>query len=470
MSTVTTPQPTAAARRKTLYFLTWRWHFYAGLFVVPFMLMLALTGLVMLFDDEIEQARYAEVLNVTPQAQVMPVSQQLAAVQKAYPEAQVTQFIPALQPDLANRFSVLFSDGSTQFVTVNPYSAVVLGTIDRSESWYEWANSIHGTLLIGDWGDYLIEVAASLGMILLVSGIYLWLPLDNARKAGFLKIRVGSGARIFWRDLHANLGGMLSLVLLFFLISGLSWASIWGGKLVQAWNTFPTYYTWGEKPQSVLTHADLNHGSEKEMPWNLEQTPVPQSHHHGGEHEMVAINPQFGIDQVIAQAKALGFTQYRVAFPRGETGVYTVSANTMAGDIVDPRDDRTAHFDQYSGALLTEVTWQDYSPVAKAMAAGISLHQGDLSVWNKIANVLFCLAFILISVTGVVMWWLRRPTGQARLGVPPRFEQDGVWKAGLATLLVIGVAFPLAGATIVLALLLDGLLVSRIAKLKIAFS
>lgn len=61
MSTVTTPQPTAAARRKNLYFLTWRWHFYAGLFVVPFMLMLALTGLVMLFDDEIEQARYAEV-------------------------------------------------------------------------------------------------------------------------------------------------------------------------------------------------------------------------------------------------------------------------------------------------------------------------------------------------------------------------------------------------------------------------
>lgn len=37
-----------------------------------------------------------------------------------------------------------------------------------------------------------------------------------------------------------------------------------------------------------------------------------------GEHEMVAVNPQFGIDQVIAQAKALGFTQYRVAFPRGK--------------------------------------------------------------------------------------------------------------------------------------------------------
>ncbi|MEF1311205.1 PepSY domain-containing protein [Vibrio mytili] len=470
MSIINTPQPTLTARRKTLYFLTWRWHFYAGLFVVPFMLMLALTGLVMLFDDEIEIARYSDVLKVTPQTQVMPVSDQLAAVQKSFPDGQITQFIPAAQSDLANRFSVLFGDGSTRFVTVNPYSAEVLGTFDRSDSWYELANSIHGTLLIGDWGDYLIEVAASLGMILLVSGVYLWLPLDNARKAGFLKVRVSNGARIFWRDLHANLGGMLSLVLLFFLISGLAWAGLWGGKLVQAWNTFPTYYTWGEKPISVQTHADLNHGSEKEMPWNLEQTPVPQSHHHGGAQDVVSTNATFGIDQVIAQAKDLGFTQYRVAFPRGESGVYTVSANTMAGDIVDPRDDRTAHFDQYSGALLAEVTWQDYSLFAKAMAAGTSLHQGDLSIWNKISNVLFCLAFILISMTGVVMWWLRRPKGQARLGVPPRFERDGIWKAGLATLLVIGVAFPLAGVTIVLALLLDWLLVSRISKLKVAFS
>lgn len=466
MSNVTTPRQTLIARRKNLYFLTWRWHFYAGLFVVPFMLMLSVTGLIMLFDDEIELARYADVLKVTPNAQAVSVSEQLTAVQKAFPQANVTQFIPATEPDLANRFSISLNDGSTQFVTVNPYSAEILGSIDRSGSWYQWANKIHSTLLIGDWGDYLIEVAASLGIILLVSGLYLWLPLDNGRKAGFLKVRLNSGARIIWRDLHANLGGALSLVLLFFLISGLSWTGIWGGKLIQAWNTFPTFYTWGEKPQSVLTHADLNHGAEKEMPWNLEQTPVPQSHHHGNKHEVMTTKATFDIDQVITQAKALGFTQFRVAFPRGEKGVYTISANTMAGDIVDPRDDRTAHIDQYSGALITEVTWQDYSPFAKAMAAGVSLHQGDLSVWNKIANVVFCLAFILISITGVVMWWLRRPTGQARLGAPPRFEQDGIWKTGLATLLVIGVAFPLAGFTIVLTLLLDWLLMSRIIKLK----
>lgn len=138
-------------------------------------------------------------------------------------------------------------------------------------------NNIHGTLLIGELGDRLIEISASLGILLLVSGLYLWLPRDNASRAGFLKIRIAQGSRILLRDVHANLGGVLSLVLLFFLISGLSWAGIWGAKMVQAWNTFPTYYTWGEKPESTLTHKDLNHGSSEEMPWNLELAAVPES-------------------------------------------------------------------------------------------------------------------------------------------------------------------------------------------------
>ncbi len=53
----TKPQLKETSRAKSIYFMTWRWHFYAGLFVIPFMLMLSVTGLVMLFDDEIELAR-----------------------------------------------------------------------------------------------------------------------------------------------------------------------------------------------------------------------------------------------------------------------------------------------------------------------------------------------------------------------------------------------------------------------------
>ena len=137
-------------RNKTLYFLTWRWHFYAGLFVIPFMLMLSITGLVMLFDDEIELAFHQDAIEIVASGEPIKVSQQLAAVQHQYPQGTVTQFVPSKVPDLANRFSVSLEDGTSVFATVNQYTGEVVGEIPRSDSLYQLANDIHGTLLIGD--------------------------------------------------------------------------------------------------------------------------------------------------------------------------------------------------------------------------------------------------------------------------------------------------------------------------------
>ncbi len=41
--------------RKVLYATVWRWHFYAGLYVAPFLMLLAVTGLVMLAEEPIER-------------------------------------------------------------------------------------------------------------------------------------------------------------------------------------------------------------------------------------------------------------------------------------------------------------------------------------------------------------------------------------------------------------------------------
>ncbi|WGV98359.1 PepSY domain-containing protein [Vibrio sp. YMD68] len=467
-----------AQQLKSRYFLTWRWHFYAGLFVVPFLLMLSLTGLVMLFDQEIETARYGDIIKLSPETishetsantlsttslAKLSLSEQLNIIQQAFPTHSVTQFIPAKTADVANRFSIKDTDGKILFATINPYNGEVLGTIDRSDSWYQLANDIHGTLLIGDWGDHLIEVAASLCILLLVSGIYLWLPFDNASKAGFLKIRTSNGPRIFMRDLHANLGGTLSFVFLFFILSGLAWAGVWGGKMVQAWSTFPAQ-KWDDVPLSTQTHQSLNHLAEEELPWNLEQTPLPASNHDhskmGTDHASSPAGLQI-LDRLEATIHQLGYTHYKLHFPRGVQGVFTVSANTMSGDIIDPTQDRTTHIDQYSGEILADVSWDDYGVMAKMMAAGIALHQGDISILNKIFNVLFCVMFIVISVTGAVMWWIRRPKNRAHLGVPPRFTHPGTWKTAAVTLSLICLAFPLAGVTIVLTLLLDWFLFSR---------
>ena len=57
-------------------------------------------------------------------------------------------------------------------------------------------------------------------------------------------------------------------------------------------------------PLSDKTHADMNHGAMKEVPWGLEQTPLPAS---GSEAGATAVALPVTLDSVAAFAGALGF-------------------------------------------------------------------------------------------------------------------------------------------------------------------
>jgi uncharacterized iron-regulated membrane protein len=89
------------------------------------------------------------------------------------------------------------------------------------------------------------------------------------------------------------------------------------------------------------------------------------------------------------------------------------------------------------------------------MAIGIALHQGDMGLWSAWANVLFCLAIVLLCASGIVMWWKRRPAGAGRLGAPMMPAEAKLWKGGVLVMVLAGMAFPLAGIAMVFALVLD---------------
>lgn len=466
------PTLTAAeAERQTtttnkFYLATWRWHFYAGIYVVPFLIMLALTGMIMLYQDQIEAYQYSDRLFVTPGTTQSPAGTQLQAVQAAYPDATVNQYIPPRAANRSSQFAIATTAGQDLTIFVNPYTAAVLGALDQSTTWYTWANGIHGTFLLGDTGDRLIEIAAGFAIMLVITGLYLWWPRERAAIVRAFWPRWHAGKRIVWRDLHSSIGFYASLIIIFFMISGMSWTGVWGDKFVQAWNSFPAE-KW-DAPLSDQTHAAMNHGVLEEVPWNLEQTPLPASGSMAGTAGIPEGTP-VTLDTVIAYARDNGFTNFRVNLPQSVEGVFTVSADTMSGDITDARQDRTIHLDQYTGKKLAEVGWQDYSLMAKGMAAGIALHQGDMGWWNLLLNTLFCLAVLLIAVSGVVMWWLRRPKKAFHLAAPPMPSNMPLWKGAVFIMLLVSLAFPLVGITLLSVLALDLLLLSRIPALKHVF-
>ncbi len=451
--------PDAGTRPSRFHAVAWRWHFYAGLYVVPFLLMLAITGAVMVFFTGF-QTRLGFTVHVTPQTVTQPVSAQAQAVLALRSQGQLVEYIApraAIEPS----WFVVQRDGLTEAVAVDPHTAQVLHLVDKEDTVFAWAERIHGTLLIGDAGDRLIEIAAGLGIVMIVTGLYVWWPRGATRWTQVLVPDLRLKGRLWWRSLHASVGFWISAVLFVFLLTGLSWTGVWGAQFAQPWGTFPAE-KWDAVPLSDAAHATLNTANQKEVPWGLEQTPLPASGSAIGAVGVPAGQP-VNIDTVAALAKQLGFSgQHHISLPKGDTGVFTISADTMSGDLKNPTQDRTVHVDRYSGRVIAEAAFADYSLVAKGMAVGIALHQGDLGLWNAALNLLFCSAIVFLCVSGIVIWWKRRPAGSWRLVAPPAPRDLPLWKTGAVVMGVVALAFPLSGAVLLAVLLLDWLVLSRL--------
>lgn len=455
-------QSVAQSTAMAFYRTAWRWHFYAGVFVTPFLIVLALSGLAMVFAPEIEAVQYRHLLNVTPQEQMRSVDDQIAAVKAKYPAGVIKKFRPPEHPTKSTNFSV--NNGETRLnVYVNPYTAEVLGAVDHSKKWATIANKIHGTMLVGDIGDRILETASGWALVLTATGLYLWWPRRRKQiKVAFVPVK--AKGRAGWKNFHSVGGFWVGGLLVFFLLTGMAWTGVWGKQIVQPWNTFPAAKR-KEIPKSDTTMESLNRSGEHIVPWGLELAVLPASGSMAGGQGVVS---DVHADSVV-QFGRQQLSTFWVALPKGKEGVYTISASTMGGDTTDARKDRTIHIDQYSGKVLADIGWKDYNLGAKAMATGVALHMARYGLWSQLLAALSCLLITFLCVSGIVMWWIRRPVKQFRLVAPP-MPIAPLWKGGVLIMIVLGIAFPLVGLTLIVVLLLDFILLRRIAPLKEVFS
>jgi len=442
----------------SFYNLAWRWHFYAGLFVAPFMILLSLTGMIYLFKPQLDTLMYSDLLTVKPGHHLLSADAQQQRVQAAYPQAHIGKYLPPLNAEGSAQF-VVQQDSRELNVFIDPYRGEILGDQDGKDNLQAIVRALHGELMIGKVGDRLVELAASWGIVLVVSGLYLWWPRGKS-PGGVLWPRLSSRGRVLWRDLHAVTGFWGALLLLFMLLSGMTWTGLWGKQFADVWNTFPAAM-WNDVPKSDQQAGELNSVTRQTVPWALENTPMPQSGDHaehmahsGGMTAPAA--PTLSLQQVVDIATARHIEPgYSITQPATADGVFTIA---VFAD--DPRDDATLHVDQYTGKVLADVRWKDYSAVSRATEMGVMLHEGKFFGWlNQLVILLICLMVLLSSVSGLVIWWKRRPQGG--LGVPPLRHDLPRWKTAIVIMIGLGIAFPLVGVSLVLVWALDWLVLSR---------
>lgn len=185
--------------------LLWRLHSILGLIAGLGLLVIGLTGSLLVFRNEIDGAIAPAVMKVEPlPAGRLSWDQLLAAVQKAWPEYEVTGFGPRSNPHLADLVYVR-KPGSSDFRagTLNPYTGIPLSTpLRQAETFTGILLELHYTWFSEHVGMLLTGIVAVILCILGISGVWLYRQFWKH----FFTLRWGRSARIFFSDLHKMVG------------------------------------------------------------------------------------------------------------------------------------------------------------------------------------------------------------------------------------------------------------------------
>ncbi|BCA61564.1 hypothetical protein HMP09_0798 [Sphingomonas sp. HMP9] len=448
------------------YRALWRWHFYAGLIVAPFLLILAVTGSIYLFNDEIDDALYPAQRFVAVHAVQVPPSLMIHAALKAHPGTATRIDLPGA-PDRAAVVFVTPDHGEPLRVAVDPGTSHVLGATIYARTLVGFAEAIHGSLTLGTVGDRIVELAACWALVLIVTGLYLWWPRGRGGLGGIVYPRLSASGRLVWRDLHAVIGVWSVALIGFLLLTGLPWAGIQGELLNRGTAALGIGYPASNRTQNTPVSVSMK-TALGEAPWTMERAPMPTTaataaHAGHAGHEMtMAVRDDAavaGIDRIATSVRRDHHIAgaYRLFLPSGPTGVYT--AYTYPDQ---PQGQRTLYFDRWTGGLIREVGYPDYGWAAKAIELGVQLHMGNyFGLANQLVMLTTCIAIVLLVISGVVMWWKRRPKG--RLAAPARVPPTRI-KGAVAILTAAGVLFPILGVSVIVIFLIDRLVLLFVAK------
>jgi len=433
------------------YRTIWRWHFYAGLFSIPFILWLSVTGSIYLFRPQIE--RWLD----RPYAHLVPGGA------RATPEAQAQAAVDAVPGSRFHYYELPRTDHSAvqivvgpeakEFrVYVHPKTLQVLKIVDEDKRPMNVLFYLHGELLLGDRGSNIVELAASWAIVLLITGVYLWWPRQSERLAGVLYVRLRRGSRIFWRDLHAVTGIWISAYALFILLTGLPWASFWGGYL-QKVRTFAAshfvHQDWGTgKSFEIAQREARDANSMAGMQMGAVQPSKPQSEY-APLNKLVPEGAGFNLDFPV-----------QIAPPDQLGGPWTVHSDTQNR----PRR-ITLSVDPVTGAIVKREPFSQQPLLDRIVDTGVAIHEGQLfGLANQLLGLATAMGLVTLSCSAIVLWWRRRQIGV--LGAPIPLGKPRWTFALVAVIVALAIYLPAMAVSLTTVILLEKFLFSRIPSVR----
>lgn len=431
MSNITDLPRSTAATGGTLRPFLLRLHFYIGLFVGPFIFFAALTGLLYVVTPQIEDRLYADALYTDNEGKAKILAEQSVAARSYLGSLSVSAVRPATDAGRTTR--IMFSDPSlgpseNRTVFVDPVTLDIRGDMTTYGTsgilpFRIALDYLHRNLMLGDWGRYYSELAASWLWVAVVGGVALWATGPKRRRA--LRDMPPPQRR---RWLHASLGVGLSVVLLFISFTGLTWSQAGGARIDALRNAAG----WVTPSASTSLEGEA-------MPMDA------HAHHHM---DMTAREDRLDqLDAALAAARAAGIDSSHVEIRLPKPGEAWL---VREYDRRWPTQVDTVALDPATLAVTSRADFADFALVPKLVRWGVDAHMGVLfGIANQIVMAVVALGLMVTIAYGYRMWWARRPAAGIlplveswlRMSMPARV----VW-AGVAV--ALGWALPVLGISL----------------------
>ncbi len=400
-----------------LYSWIWKWHFIGGIFILPFVLLLSITGTIYLFKDNYEKSNVEQITRLE-KSQVL---QEVLSYQNQWNvvKGKWDKNVDAIVLPTSNEYATEFISGKFSHKSsfyVNPYTGEETGQVRVNETDMHTVRKLHGELLLGDFGTKLVELVASWMVVLIATGLYLFWPRERGWK-GLITVRRKGSKRTLYRDLHSVTGFWASALLLLILAGGLPWTDVFGSgyKWVQSTTNSGYPSTWDSRNMQSVVEGD-----------------------------------PLSLDVMINKAKNLNLEgQITIYLPKTSQSVFSVSNETNDFDQI-----KMIHFDQYSGKLIKSHAWADVGLMMRSRQWIMAFHQGELGAWNFAIILTTALALAFLCVAGLLSYLKRKRTGE--WGTPSVSNNIKFGLPVLALIAVLGILLPLFGAS-VLIIFLGGL-------------
>ena len=362
--------------------------------------VVCLSGAVLVFEGEITRALHPELYRVAAPADARPLrpSQLAGRIGGQMPDS---LHLVSLQLSARNDEPCMaaFRETGRRQLSVDPYTGRVNGWAE-SPAFFGTVRKLHRWLLDPppskgekSVGKAIVGVSTLALVLILVSGLILWIPRSRKALRNRLKVSYSDGRR-FWHDCHVSLGFYATLLLLVMALTGLTWSF--------GWYRTAAYALFGGPQQTVAAQEKPSRKADSGNRHERERSGERTAGREQGERQAETEARPFDYavwDEVLEQLTA-HCTAYK-------TIVLTQTEAQVARQSAMRRID-CATFDPRSGRLA-EITRNEETPRQQRLRGWFyAFHTGTWGgIWTKILYFLAALIGASLPLTGYWLWWRR---------------------------------------------------------------